>query len=121
MRRDGAVRAAAVLPVVAVACAAMSGCSGSLSHRQLTVYFRSGTPQTALDAAARACGHAAPGVSPAPNPTPSGNSPAGLAGNTDEIRFFVGGADDHAIAQLTDCLHKQPGVIGVSAPNDDMS
>jgi hypothetical protein len=99
-----------------------TGCSTGLSSRTLTVIFKDGTSQATLDAASAACAHVVPGISPAPTPTvPANSDAAGLAGNSNEVRFRVGGADDHDLALLTDCLQKQRGVLGVQPPNDDFS
>ena len=99
---------------------AASGCASALRNRDLTVIFKTGTTNSQLAAASKACAHVTPQITPDPIPTPAGPA-ANLAGNKDEIRFHVGGADDRAIAQLTDCLDKQPGVLGVQPPDDDMS
>jgi hypothetical protein len=113
--------AGVALPAVVLA-AGLTGCASVLRNRQLTVYFKAGTTNAQLAAASRICGHIEADINPAPNPTAApGQSLAGLAGDTDEIRFYVHGADDHDLAQVTNCLNKQPGVVGVQAPDDDMS
>ncbi len=112
---------AAVLPA-ALTLGCLSGCSSELRNREMTVYFKAGTTKAELASASQNCGHIVPDVRPAPAPTAApGQSNSGLAGVSDEIRFYVTDADDHDLAQVTDCLNSQPGVLGVQPPNDDMS
>jgi hypothetical protein len=120
-RRAAVRRRWLTVPLLAgVTLATTAGCAGSIKNRELVAYFKGGTTSAELQAVARACRHVSPDITPAPNPTPSG-SEAGLAGNSDEIRFEVGSSDDHDIALLTDCLSRQPRVLGVQPPDDDMS
>ena len=91
----------------------VTGCNASLSKREIVVHFSSSATETQHAAARTACAAAAPHVSPEPIVH---NSYATT--RIDDIRFRVDKADDHDLAQLYNCLSRQPGVIGVSDPMD---
>lgn len=91
----------------------------------MTVIFRADTTQAQLEAASHACAHVVKGITALPVPKPAARSGSGAsnvrAGAGGQIQFRIGGADDHDVAKLTTCLNRQPGVLGVQPPNDDMS
>lgn len=109
MRRLTRVTAAVLVAGTALG---MGGCNPASSRVTLSVYFKSGTTSAQLQHAQQACTGVAPNTQPEPLPAASGSA-AQLAGNQDEIRFLVSHANDHDLAQLTNCLSKQPGVSGV--------
>jgi hypothetical protein len=99
-----------------------SGCANALRDRTMTVIFRDTASQAQLESASAACAHAVPGITALPvAKPPSGTGGGGRAGAGGTIQFRIGGADDHDVAQLTDCLDEQPGVLAVQPPNDDMT
>jgi len=119
MARRTIVRPVALLLATAFVLL-VTGCSSELKNRDMTVLFKAGTTKAQLAAAARNCGHIEPDITPVPEPSLNAVEQQ-LAGNNDQIRFHIGGADDHDVAKVTDCLSRQHGVIGVQPPDDDMS
>ena len=112
MRTDTA-RRVFVGVVAAGAAAVLSGCnSSSLTKRELVVYFQQNAPQSEHVAALHACGH----VTPAAVPEPIGKSNL-LSNSVGDVRFRIDHADDKQIAELTECLNKQPGVVGFDIPD----
>jgi len=103
----GLCAAILVLPVC------LAGCNASLSKREAVVHFTSSASEAQHVAAREACATAAPHVSPEPIVH---NKYATT--RIDDVRFRIDKADDHDLAQLYNCLAKQPGVIGVSDPMD---
>jgi hypothetical protein len=96
-----------------VALGALTACNaGSLSKVEMVVYFDQGAPQSDHAAALEACSHASPEAIPEPLAT------SRLASNAvGDVRFRIDHADDQQIALLTECLNKQPGVVGVQVPD----
>ena len=91
----------------------VTGCNASLSKREIVVHFTSTATPAQHEAARAACATAAPHASPEPivhNKFPTTR--------LQDVRFRVDKANDHDLAQLYNCLGKQPGVIGVSDPMD---
>lgn len=91
----------------------LTGCNASLSKREIVVHFTSDATEAQHAAARTACANAAPHASPEPIVH---NKFAST--RIDDIRFRVDKANDHDLAQLYNCLGRQPGVIGVSDPLD---
>jgi hypothetical protein len=92
----------------------LSGCNASsLSKVELVVYFGPNAPQSDHIAALRACSHVSPETVPEPIETAS-NLASDVVG---DVRFRIDHANDKEIAQLTECLNKQPGVVGVDTPD----
>jgi hypothetical protein len=99
--------------VAAGALIVLSGCnSSSLTKRELVVYFQQGAPQSEHVAALHACGHVTPAA--VPEPIDTSNLLSNSVGN---VRFRIDHADDKQIALLTECLNKQPGVVGFDIPD----
>ena len=90
-----------------------AGCNASLGNREVVVHFQSSATPAEHAAARVACATAAPHASPEPIVH---NKFAST--RIDDVRFRVDKADDHDLAQLYNCLAKQPGVLGVSDPMD---
>lgn len=101
--------AALALGGVVVLC----GCNASLSKREIVVQFAPSASPADHVAARAACATAAPRVSPEPivhTRYPSTE--------INDVRFRVDHANDHDLAQLYNCLGRQPGVVGVTDPMD---
>jgi hypothetical protein len=99
--------------VAAGSLVALSGCnSSSLTKQELVVYFQQGAPQSDHVAALHACAH----VTPAAVPEPIVKSNL-LSNSIGDVRFRIDHADDKQIAELTECLNKQPGVVGFDIPD----
>ena len=97
-------------------CAALvvlCGCNASLSKREVVVHFSSNATEAQHVAARDACATVTPKASPEPIVH---NSYATT--RIDDVRFRTDHANDHDLAQLYNCLGKQPGVVGVSDPMD---
>jgi hypothetical protein len=91
----------------------LTGCnSSSLSKVELVVYFSQNAPQSEHVAALKACGHVTPET--VPEPLATGTLPSDSVG---DVRFRIDHANDREIALLTECLNKQPGVVGVDTPD----
>jgi hypothetical protein len=102
-----------VLAALTVATAVTAACGLVYAKREIVVHF---TPQATSQqhAAARtACAHAAPNVSP--EPIDHTRYPSSLVS---DIRFRVDKASDADLAKLSECLRKQPGVVGMDDPMD---
>lgn len=92
----------------------LTGCNASsLSKVELVVYFGQSAPQSDHVAALRACAHVTPEAVPEPIETAS-NLASDVVG---DVRFRIDHANDKEIALLTECLNKQPGVVGVDTPD----
>jgi hypothetical protein len=102
------------LPIVAVAVGLiLSGCNANaLSKRELVFYFNSAATTAQHRAALDACAHVTPEATPEPFTT---SGP--VSNQVGDVRFRIDHADDKAIAQLTECMTKQPGVKGVDTPD----
>jgi hypothetical protein len=107
------VRRLAVVPVVVGLGLLLSGCNDSaLSKRELVFYFTPTATQAEHQAALRACAHVTAEATPEPFTT---SGPA--ADQVGDVRFRIDHADDKAIAQLENCMDKQPGMAGVDQPD----
>ena len=103
--------AAAIVGVVAIV--GIAGCNSSaLTKQELVVTFAQDAPASDHTAALRACAHVTPEATPEPMVTSS--LPSSRVG---DVRFRIDHADDKQVALLTECLAKQPGVIGVNVPD----
>jgi len=113
-RRLLAVRLLAVAVAGAATAAGLTGCGGRYqSPREVVVTFRPTATQAQHDAARAACATAAGRTTPEPAPTST--LPAT---RLNDVRFRVDEANDPELAQLYDCLRRQPGVLGIDLPND---
>jgi hypothetical protein len=91
----------------------ISGCNDSaLTKVELVVYFNQDAPQSDHAAALKACSHVTPET--VPEPLVKSTIAADTVG---DVRFRIDHADDKEIAELTECLNKQPGVAGVDTPD----
>jgi hypothetical protein len=100
------VVAAGILPL-------LSGCNSSaLDKQELVVYFQQNAPASDHTAALKACAHAAPNA----NPEPITKSTL-ASDQVGDVRWRIDHADDKDLALLTECLNKQPGVVGVDIPD----
>jgi hypothetical protein len=99
--------------LAATVAGSLTGCNPVLSKREIVVHFT----QSATEAQHRAALTACTGVAPHTSPEPIVHDRY-ASSLVDDIRFRVDKADDHDLAQLFDCLGKQPGVLGVSDPED---
>jgi hypothetical protein len=92
---------------------ALGGCNDSaLSKTEMVVYFTQNAPESDHVAALNACSHVSPETVPEPIETSSLAS-----NNVGDVRFRIDHADDKQLALLTECLNKQPGVVGVDTPD----
>jgi hypothetical protein len=100
--------------LLSVACLiGLTGCNSSaLTKVELVVYFQQGAPMSDHVAALHACAHASPEATP--EPITKSNLASDAVG---DVRFRIDHADDKQIALLTECLNKQPGVVGVDIPD----
>ncbi|HEX3824446.1 MAG TPA: hypothetical protein VHV79_08275 [Mycobacteriales bacterium] len=91
----------------------LAGCNASaLTKVELVVYFNPNAPISDHAAALKACGH----VSPQAIPEPIVKSNL-VSDNVGDVRFRIDHANDKELAELTECLNKQPGVVGVDTPD----
>jgi hypothetical protein len=94
----------------------LAGCGqygAAFRQRELVVHFTTSATQAQHLAARKACAHASPAATP--EPLPSGNHlrPSQLVGN---VRFRIDDANARQLKQLTECLRRQPGVLGFDIP-----
>jgi hypothetical protein len=109
MRRRSLAACAGLLGVLAM----VTGCNTSaLDKVELVVYFQQNAPASDHTNALHACAHAAPNAYP--EPITKSNLVSDSVG---DVRFRIDHADDKDIALLTECLSKQPGVVGVDTPD----
>jgi hypothetical protein len=107
------VRRLALAAVAAGLTVVLAGCNDSaLTKRELVIYFGPNSTQAQHDAALKACANVTPQATPEPF-----ISTGPLADQVGDVRFRIDHADDKAIAELEDCLHKQPGVVGADIPD----
>lgn len=99
--------------LVAAGAIALSGCnSSSLSKQEMVVHFAPDAPQSDHVGVLTACGHVTPDTVPEPMTS------SGLASdNVGNVRFRTDHANDHDLALLTECINRQPGVVGVETPD----
>jgi len=86
--------------------------SSALSKQELVVYFKQSAPASDHTSALKACAHVTPEATP--EPIASSSLPSNAVG---DVRFRIDHANDAALALLTECLSKQPGVTGVDVPD----
>jgi hypothetical protein len=102
-----------LVAVAAVVAPLLAGCNTSaLTKRELVFYFSPNATQAQHKAALTACESVTPEAVPEPFDT-SGPT-ADLIG---DVRFRIDHADDKAIAEVEDCMNKQPGIAGVDIPD----
>ncbi|MDQ1696942.1 MAG: hypothetical protein QOJ03_2295 [Frankiaceae bacterium] len=89
------------------------GCNAAFGKREIVVHFTTEATSAQHRDALTACTGAAPHTSPEPI-VHSKYASSRVA----DVRFRVDRANDHDLAQLYNCLGKQPGVLGVSDPLD---
>lgn len=99
--------------LVAALAVLLTGCNAALSKREIVVQFTSSATAAQHAAARAACATAAPHASP--EPIVHNHY---LSTHVADVRFRVDKANDHDLAQLYECLSRQPGVVGVSDPMD---
>ncbi|HVW80316.1 MAG TPA: hypothetical protein VHB69_05180 [Mycobacteriales bacterium] len=108
-----AVRRLAVTALAVGLALVLSGCNTSaLTKRELVFYFSPNATQAEHKAALTACSNVTPAAVPEPFDT-SGPT-ADLVG---DVRFRIDHADDKQIAEVEDCMDKQPGIAGVDIPD----
>ncbi len=107
------VRRLLVAALAAGTTLALAGCNTSaLTKRELVFYFSPNATQAEHKAALTACEHVTPEAVPEPFDT-SGPT-ADLVG---DVRFRIDHANDKEIAEVEDCMNKQPGIAGVDIPD----
>lgn len=107
LRRAAVAVAAGSVAVLATGCN-----SSSLSKQELVVYFAQNAPASDHVAALRACSHVSPATVPEPIETSSL-----VSNDVGDVRFRIDHANDREVALLTECLNKQPGVVGFDIPD----
>jgi hypothetical protein len=91
----------------------LAGCNASaLTKVEMVVYFKPNAPISDHEAALKACGH----VSPQAVPEPIIKSTL-VSDGVGDVRFRIDHANDKELAELTECLNRQPGVLGVDTPD----
>jgi hypothetical protein len=110
---DVIARGAVALGVSCAVAAAVTGCNPILSKREVVVHFT----LTATPEQHRAAQAACTGVAPHTHPEPIVHDKY-ASSRVADVRFRVDKANDHDLAQLYNCLGRQPGVLGVSDPQD---
>jgi hypothetical protein len=112
-----AIRRAAICIALGVSVVAgLGGCGqygAAFRQRELVVKFSSSATQAQHLAARRACAGATPAATPEPLPSGKHPRPSQLAGN---VRFRIDNAGDRQLKVLTECLRRQPGVLGITIP-----
>ena len=104
-------RLAALSLLLAASVGLLSGCGKYTAQREVVVTFARGATQAQHDAARTACTGVIARSTPVPKPTST------LASvRLHDVRFRVDSANDGELAQLYDCLRRQPGVLGVDLP-----
>jgi hypothetical protein len=99
--------------VAGVGVLALAGCNdAALTKTEMVVYFNQNAPESDHAAALKACGHVTPQT--VPEPLVKGNL---ASDNVGDVRFRIDHANDKELAELTECLNKQPGVAGVDTPD----
>jgi hypothetical protein len=107
------VRRLAVCVAAAGLLAGAAGCNdAALTKTELVVYFNQNAPLSDHTAALKACGHVTPETIPEPIVKSRFASDA-----VGDVRFRIDHANDKELAELTECLNKQPGVAGVDTPD----
>jgi hypothetical protein len=99
-----------VLPILALLLAGCGVGGGIAVRREVVVTFAADAPESAHEAALRACA-GLPRTSPEPRPTSTREF-----SRRNDVRFRVDRAGDADLARLYECLQRQPGVVGVGVP-----
>jgi hypothetical protein len=108
------VRVSSLGSALLLAAVSLTGCNTSaLTKRELIVHFADGTSNSQQLAARTACLHVTPETVPEPLPT----NDRFVSDNLNDVRYRIDHANDKEVAQLEDCLHNQPGVIGIDTPD----
>lgn len=102
---------AVVVPILLIALAGIAGCGQYGVQREVVVTFKPSATPAQHDAARAACTGVVTRSTPVPKPTSTLRS-VQLA----DVRFRVDSANDAELAQLYDCLRRQPGVLGINLP-----
>ena len=105
---------------VALATGLTTGCSGKLTAglgvQELVVYFNTTATQGQRVAVLHNCtGY--PNASPEPLPPANANA----ADELYEVRFRVDKASDYQLNQVTECVDRQPGVVGTDIEDSEDS
>lgn len=108
--RPSSARLAALAIVLAVP-AVLAGCGKYAARREVVVTFKPNATQAQHDAARAACTGVVARSTPVPKPTSTLPSV-----RLYDVRFRVDSANDGELAQLYDCLRRQPGVLGINLP-----
>jgi hypothetical protein len=107
------VRRLAVSASVAGLLMAVTGCNASsLTKVEMVVYFNPSAPIADHTNVLKVCGHISPQT--VPEPIVKSNL---VSDNVGDVRFRIDHANDKELAELTECLNKQPGVVGVDTPD----
>jgi hypothetical protein len=94
----------------------LTGCGqygAAFRQRELVVHFTTSATQAQHLAARRACADASPAATPEPLPSGKHLRPSQRVGN---VRFRIDNADARQLKALTECLRRQPGVLGFDIP-----
>jgi hypothetical protein len=108
-----AARLVCTLAVVSALAVGATACNPVLSKREVVVHFTLDATPEQHRAAQVACTGVAPHTSP--EPIVHSRYPSSRIA---DVRFRIDKANDHDLAQLYNCLGRQPGVLGVSDPLD---
>jgi hypothetical protein len=112
-RQQVIARRFALCAAALAVAAGVTGCNDSaLTKVELVVYFNQNAPLSDHAAALKACAHVTPEAIPEPIVKSTIASDA-----VGDVRFRIDHADDKELAELTECLNKQPGVAGVDTPD----
>lgn len=108
-----AVRRLAAAALAAGLALVLTGCNTSaLTKRELVFYFSPNATQAQHKAALTACEKVTPEA--VPEPFDDSGPTADLIG---DVRFRIDHADDKEIAEVENCMNKQPGIAGVDIPD----
>jgi hypothetical protein len=107
------VRRLAVMALAVGLALLLTGCNDSaLTKRELVFYFTPSSTAAEQLSALHACEHVTPEATPEVFSTAGAN--ADLVG---DVRFRIDHADDKQIAEVENCMNKQPGIAGVDIPD----
>jgi hypothetical protein len=106
-------RGVLALGLSAALAVGLTACNPVLSKREVVVHFTVAATAEQHRSAQTAC----TGVAPHTQPEPIVHDKY-ASSRVADVRFRVDKASDHDLAQLYNCLGRQPGVLGVSDPQD---